>query len=279
MFSYDITLNRKENKNMEIISILNLKGGVSKTTTTQNLASALRQLDKKVLTIDLDYQCNLTQILNSPSEFSSYDIFNSDAVDINKLIVNDNINASKNLLLIDKLLNDRIGKEHILKEALEPLKSVYDYVLIDNHAIINTITINSLTASNKVIIPTNASYLSLEGINELYKNIEAIKKYTNKQLSIGGFILTKYNPRTNLSKGLKDNLEAIAKAYKTKVYKTYIRQNNAIEEAQALKQDLFTYNKKSNGAIDYLNLAKEIIEEWKGESLEHGKGRLYKLYT
>ena len=156
------------------------------------------------------------------------------------------------------LLQDT-GKEYRLKEAIAPVKRKYDYIIIDTPPALGIITTNALTASDTVIIPAQAEIHSIQGIALLSEAITAIKKYTNPALKIAGIVITRYNGRAILSKDMKENLHRTAELLKTKVFSTPIRECIAVKEAQALRQDIFTYAPRSNATKDYNAVIDELL--------------------
>lgn len=160
----------------------------------------------------------------------------------------------------DTLLTET-GKEYRLKEAIELIKDLYDYVIIDTPPALGILTINALTACNGIIIPAGADIYSLQGISQLTGTIETVKKYCNNSLEILGILLTRYNSRAIISREVADMLEKTAKRLNTKLYNTKIRECTAIKEAQAMRESIFTYAPKSNATADYKALIDEIMKE------------------
>lgn len=248
----------------EIISIINQKGGVGKSTTAQALGQGLKELhNKKVLFIDLDAQGNLTHTLGAEaSPRTAWELLQGECkiTDvIQSLPTGDVIPSNPNLSMADITIN-ATGKEYRLKEALTPILSKYDYVIIDTPPALGILTVNALTASHSAIIPAQADIYSVQGILQLNGTIETVKKYCNKNLTIRGIVLTRYNSRAVLNKQLAKKLEEIADQLNTKVYKTKIRDAVAVREAQALKTSLYTYAPKSNATRDYTDLTKEVLK-------------------
>lgn len=243
-----------------IISIINQKGGVGKTTTSQNLSVALRNKGKKVLLIDMDAQCNLSYSVNAPS--SDYTIFDAltSNIPLKNIIKNDFIAGSEQLSSIDNVLN-QTGKEYKLKEVLSQVESDYDFIILDTPPALGTITVNALTASSEALITAQADAYSLQGINQLYPTILAVKKYCNNRLKICGILLTRYNKRTIISNNAAKAISNKAGELDTKVFDIKIRECTAIKEAQALQKDIFEYAKTSNASQDYKKLAEEILGE------------------
>ena len=153
------------------------------------------------------------------------------------------------------------GREHRLKEALEPLAEKYDYIIIDTPPALGVLTVNALTACNSAIIPAQAEIHSIQGIRLLYDVINAVKKYTNPKLKIRGVLLTRYKGRAILSKDMKAILEDTAQELGTKVFNTPIRECIAVGEAQATQSDIFSYSPRSNATEDYKALIDEIEKE------------------
>lgn len=240
---------------MQVISIINQKGGVGKTTTAHNLAAGLRLQKKKVLLIDLDAQCNLTLLERANN--NTYNIFNvlTGKVKLNAAIQNDFIAGSKNLVL----LQNKPGAEQILKFVLQSAQD-YDFVIIDTPPALGIITINALTASNYIIITSTADLLPIQGLNDLYRTVQTVKKNSNPKLKILGILITRFNKRTVLGKAMLKSLNDIATKIGTKVFSTEIRDSIAIKEAQAKQQDIFTYSRYSTAGRDYKSFTQEIME-------------------
>lgn len=249
---------------MNAVAIVNRKGGVGKTATVQALGAGLIRRGYSVLYVDLDSQFNLTYGLGaSASDISIMDVLTGEATApeaIQHTPQGDIIAGSEALASADTVI-DGTGKEYRLKEALEGLQ--YDYVIIDTPAQLGTLTVNALTAAKCVIIPVQAEIYSLQGIGQLYKAIEAVKKYCNSSLYINGILVTRHNGRAILSKDMVLNLNDIAAQLKTKLYSTPIRECISIKEAQADQQDIFSYAPRSNAAKDYEIFINEFIEREK----------------
>ena len=249
---------------MEVVAIVNRKGGVGKTATAQALGAGLARKKKKVLYIDLDSQTNLSYGLGAdPEGLNSMDVLTGEATAaeaIQHTPQGDVITGSEALAGADAAI-DGTGKEYRLKEAIDGLQ--YDYIIIDTPAQLGTLTVNALTAANSVVIPVQAEVYSLQGIGQLSKTIEAVKKYCNRDLYIRGILITRYNGRAVISKDMQSNLKDAAEQLKTKLYSTPIRECVSIKEAQAIQQDIYTYAPRSNAAKDYEAFIKEFTERKK----------------
>lgn len=251
----------------KVITVINQKGGVGKTTTAHAIGAWLqRTKGKKVLFIDLDQQGNLTYATGaSNSNYNSLKLLINGSLDAKKIQHTSSgfsvIPSDPMLANIDMILTET-GKEYRLKEALKGLKD-YDYVVIDNPPSMNVIMINALTASDFAIIPAQADIFSLQGITQLGKSLDAVKSYTNKELNVLGIVLTRHNGRTILSRDILEVIEDTAKQLKTKVYSQTIREAVAVKEAQATRKDIFSYDAKSNASQDYDALMQTIWTEIK----------------
>ena len=246
---------------MEVIAIVNRKGGVGKTATAQALGAGLIKKGCSVLYIDLDSQTNLTYGLGTDAGgLSSMDVLAGDATAqeaIQHTQQGDVIAGAEALAGADAAI-DGTGKEYRLKEALEGLQ--YDYCIIDTPAALGTLTVNALTAADSVIIPVQAEVYSLQGIGQLSKTIETVKKYCNRNLYIRGILITRYNGRAIISRDMQSNLEDAAAQLKTRLYSTPIRECVSIKEAQASQQDIYSYAPRSNAAKDYAAFIEEFTE-------------------
>lgn len=250
---------------LKIISVINQKGGVGKTTTAHALGAWLQNKQhQKVLFIDLDQQGNLTYSANaSHSVNNALDLltkakFNPTAVQTTTTEFN--IIPSDPMLANIEAMLTTTGREYRLKEALADIKE-FDYLVIDTPPNLNILTINALTASNYALIPAQADIFSVQGITQLGQTIDTVQKYTNKDLKILGIILTRYSNRNILSRDLQQVIANTAKSIHTKAYTQFIREAVAIKEAQALRQDIFSYDPKGNATQDYDNLFNEIWQE------------------
>jgi chromosome partitioning protein len=242
-----------------IISVLNHKGGTGKTTTTLNVGRAFAMLGKRVLLIDLDAQANLSQSLGFDDELGTISsVFEKKLNQLPIKIIDENLHlvtSSLDLSAIEPSLYSNINSYFLLKSSLAQLMNRYDWILIDCPPSLGLFTQNALIASDGVLITVQAQFLSLKGLDTVYNLVETIKDKLNPQIAIQGLVVTQTN-HTRLSKEI---LQALRGAYRTKVYNTTIRQNVAIAEASINRKDIFNYSPESNGAIDYMNLAKEIM--------------------
>ena len=249
---------------MEIVAIVNRKGGVGKTATAQALGAGLIKKGCSVLYIYLDSQTNLTYGLGADAGgLSSMDVLTGEATAqeaIQHTPQGDVIAGAEALAGADAAI-DGTGKEYRLKEAIAPIAGEYDYIIIDTPPALGVLTVNALTACNSAIIPAQAEVHSLQGIGLLYETIRAVQKYTNPALTIKGILITRYNGRAILSRDMKSNLEAIARELGTRVFNTPIRECTAIKEAQAKQTDIYSYTPKSNATADYTALLDEILKE------------------
>ncbi len=254
----------------KIISLINQKGGVGKTTTSINLSASLAILNKKVLLVDLDPQCNATTgigLNKGEIDKSVYNVLNN-TCKIEEAIVKTKyknlyvLPANINLAGIDIEIeqakeNTNVSKSEQLKYHIEQIKDKYDYIIIDCPPALGIITTNALTASDSVIIPVQCEFFALEGITQLLRAIMYTQQNLNPKLSIEGVLLTMLDVRTNL--GL-EVVEEIRKYFKDKVYNTIIPRLIRLTEAPSHGKPIIAYDPKSRGSEAYLNLAKEVIE-------------------
>lgn len=248
-----------------IISIINHKGGVGKTTTSLNLGASLAiHHKKKVLLIDLDPQANLSQsvgIRESSEETIYYSLVKETGLPIKNISENlDIVPSHLDLSAAEIELQNEVMREFILKERIEPIKSNYDFILIDCPPSLGLLTFNALSASTHLIIPVQSEYLALQGTSKLIYAYEKVQKKINKDLKLIGILLTRFDNRKNLS---KETEITINKYFKDDAFTTKIRDNVAIAEAPSNQEHIFDYAPKSNGAEDYLNLSNELLRRLK----------------
>ena len=245
-----------------IISIINQKGGVGKSTTAEALLAGLTLKGYKTLAVDLDAQGNLTYATGANSQGATSLGVLTREVDAGDAIQHtpsgDIIPSNKALAGADTFITDT-GKEYRLKEALESVASEYDYIIIDTPPALSILTINALTASNSVIIPAQADIYSLQGIEQLAETIQPVKRYCNPTLSIEGILLTRYSKRSILGQEVAGLARQIAQRLNTKVFDTTIREAIAIKEAQISQQSLFSYAPKAPVTDDYRAFIEEVI--------------------
>lgn len=246
-----------------VISIANQKGGVGKTTTAINLSSLLAAAEKKTLLIDIDPQSNSSSGLSVNKHSPSvYDVLVGDE-NINDVILNtfmpflDLLPANINLVGAEIELVDVEGREGVLRRALNEIKQNYDYILIDCPPSLGLLTLNSLTASDSVLIPVQCEYFALEGLGQLLNTINIVKKHYNPQLAIEGVLLTMFDTRLRLSHQVA---EEVRKYFGDKVYNTIINRNVRISEAPSYGKPIILYDAISSGAKNYMALAAELLE-------------------
>ena len=254
---------------MEIVSIINQKGGVGKSTTAASLGHGLSEKGFKVLFIDLDAQGNLSSTFSIPNSDSDNEP-NSVNVLLKKISITDAIihtdtgdiiPSSPFLANIDSLITDPVGKDKRMLKVIEPLKTsdLYDYVIIDTPPSLSLLTINALTASDSIVIPAQADVFSIQGIDQLFETVNAIWEYNNKNLKVKGILLTRYNNRTVISRQVASFLEEKSTTAGTFLYNTRIRECTALKEAQIEQMPIYKYDKRSNAAIDYMNFVEEFL--------------------
>lgn len=248
----------------EIISIANQKGGVGKTTTSINLAYALSCLNQQVLLVDFDPQGNAGSGLGitvADNEKSVYHLLTKVAsfeqvVRQTSSELLDVLPACKHLSGAEVELVNVRGRENMLKDALEPLRKMYDFILIDCPPSLGLLTLNALMASDSVITPVQCEYYAMEGLAHFMNTIAKIKQYLNNHLKLDGGVLTMYDSRMNLSKQV---LEEVSRFFGDSVYKTPIPRNIRLAEAPSFGQAIFDYDPACRGANAYIQLATEFL--------------------
>lgn len=249
---------------MKTITITNQKGGVGKTTTVLALASGLAHKGYRVLAVDLDPQSNLTYSTGTTDSENNIYALLTGKIDFRTPLKKGKqgfhvIPGSINLANADREFNET-GREYILKEALEPLKNEFDYCIIDTPPSLSILPINALTSSSGVIVPMNTDIYSLQGLEQLYRLVQKVRKYSNPELKIEGLLLTQYKPRSIINRQIKEQLECIAAQMETKVFQSTIREAIAMKEALFMQTDIFTELPKAKVTGDY----KSFIDEFLG---------------
>lgn len=249
----------------KIITIVNQKGGVGKTTTTVNLAAALAVLEKRVLLIDLDPQGNATSGVGIDKENVELQVYDAliGRESIHKCILP---TSTSNLFCIPGNINltgaeielvHEFAREHKLKEALQPIVNEWDYILIDCPPSLGLLTVNAMTASTDVLVPIQCEYYALEGVSQLLTTIRLIQKNLNPSLNILGILLTMFDKRVNLSMQVA---KEVHRYFKEKVFRSVIPRNIKLTEAPSFGKPIFLYDIRSPGAMSYLSLANEVVE-------------------
>jgi chromosome partitioning protein len=249
---------------VHIVSVVNQKGGVGKTTTSMNLAAFLSELGKKVLLIDLDPQGNATSGLGmSPADMAgSYEVLAGEKKAEEVIVPT----AHANLFLLPgnpdlagsqvELVNE-FNRERKLQQALDAVKETYDYVLIDNPPSLGLLTINGLVASDSVLVPVQAEYYALEGLGQLLQTVNLVKENIKPELVVMGAVITMFDPRTNLANQV---LQELYKHFPGKIFRSVIPRSIRLAEAPSYGKSIIHYDPVSKAAKAYERLAREFLE-------------------
>ena len=248
-----------------IVAVANQKGGVGKTTTAQALAAGLAERKYRVLGIDLDPQGNFSTACGAENYNvpTVYEVMKRGA-DIREAIQHmkggyDVVPANIMLAGAEQELS-QTGKEHRLKEAVSTVAGNYDFIVIDTPPSLGVLTVNAFTCATDILIPTTAGIFATAGISQLSETVSSVQKYCNPGVKIRGILFTRFNPRANISRQIKELTEQLSEYISAPIYQTYIRAGVVVEEAQANKADLFDYAGKSTVAEDYRAFIGEFLK-------------------
>jgi chromosome partitioning protein len=247
-----------------VICIANQKGGVGKTTTAVNLSASLAVAEKKTLLIDIDPQGNATSGFGVPRGEISQNIYHAliDQVPPQALLRDTELSFLKIIPSNIDLIGAEIelvpfpDRETRLKNALKELKAEFDFLIIDCPPSLGLLTVNSLTASDSILIPLQCEYYPMEGLSQLLKTIELIKNHLNPDLKIEGILLTMFDKRNNISHQVT---EEVRKHFGSLVFNTVIPRNVRLSESPSFGKPIILYDASSRGAESYLDLAKEVL--------------------
>lgn len=248
----------------KIIAIANQKGGVGKTTTSINLGGSLGVLEYKTLIVDADPQANSTSGVGFSTQNNKniYDCIINDLDPADVILKTDSPNLDVLPSHIDLVgaeleMINMPNREYMLKAALEKIKDEYDFIIIDCSPSLGLITVNALTAADSVVIPVQSEFYSLEGLGKLLNTIKIVQGRLNPELEIEGILLTMYDTRLRLANQV---VEEVKTHFQDLVFDTIIHRNTKLAEAPSYSETIIMHDASSKGAINYLNLAREIIQ-------------------
>jgi len=257
-----------------IISFFNQKGGVGKSTSTINIGAIIASADKKVLIADMDSQASATVCVGVDDENLEMSIFDllknrkSTKKDIENAIIHtkfenlDILPSNIELSNADIELSSYLNRESLLKNVLLKVKDQYDYILIDCPPNLGLLSVNSLVASDFLIIPVSPSFLSIKGIKHLLNTFNLIKENINESLEIMGVLITLFDGRKNIAKEIRVKLNTV---FTDQIFETVIRMNSQIESSQDAQKPIMYFNQKCNGFVDYAAVSQEILDYIEGE--------------
>ncbi len=256
----------------KIISVVNQKGGVGKTTSAVNLAAAIGASGRRVLLVDIDPQGNTTSgygIQRKNLSATSYDIL-INSVPVQTSVIKtrfqgvDIIPSNMNLAGAEIELASMNNREALLKNALAPIQENYDYIFFDCPPSLGLITLNALTASDSFIVPIQCEYYALEGLSQLMATVRTVKRMYNPYIELEGVLLTMYDGRLNLTQQVVNEVKNF---FPKKVYATVIPRNVRLSEAPSFGEPVIYYDRGSKGAESYTNLAEEFLKQQRQEKI------------
>ena len=252
----------------KILSLVNQKGGVGKTTSSVNIAVSMAAAEIRTLLIDFDPQANATTGISNLIKKNNHTIYDVliRGTDINKALIStqfdhlDVITSENDLVGAEIELVNVMAREYQLKSLLKKLKRKYEYIIVDCPPSLGLLTINALAASNAILIPIQCEYYALEGLGQLLNTIRLVQKHINSKLSIAGVLLTMYDSRLNLSKEVADE---VREYFEEKLFNTVIHRNVRLGEAPSFGKPVLLYDANSTGAQNYLSLVEELLNRVK----------------
>lgn len=248
-----------------IIAVANQKGGVGKTTTAINLAAALAQRKKRTLLLDTDPQGNCSISYLNPGDIneSIFDVLSDHRTPLEALVRPTNtpnlsiVPARISLAKLEQVLVGQFDAPFRLKDALAPIRSNFEFIVIDTPPALGLLTVNALVASTHLLVPIQATYFALEGTDDLLETLERVRARPNPDLQLLGVLITMFDPRTNIA---KDSLDQIKSVFGPKLLRTHISRSVRLEESPAYKESILSFAPKSPGAQEFLKLSREVLE-------------------